>query len=407
MVKKFIVKLLAMRHPWRIIGFDELSELYTSTMLRSMGLSVIGIFVPIYLYKLGYELPTIFIFMGITYFSRMVFDVISGYIVARFGPKHTMLLSNISQVAALALVLTLTQLDTPLWIIATIWGASLSMFFISYHVDFSKIMHQEHGGKELGYMTTLERIGAALGPLVGGGIATLVGPEYTIVVAMVLLMAATAPLFLTAEPTTTHQRIQFRGLPIRKLKRDAVSFFAVGIDNSLSAGLWPLFIAVTILTVNTYAGVGFVTSVGIVAAVLAAMFIGKVIDQQKGGTLFRWSAWTNGLLHLIRPFIATFSGVLMVNVVNEVVSTGYRLPYMKAFYARADDLPGFRIMYIIVIEVFGDLGKVLVWTFLSILCLFIDPIAAMMWTFGVMGLTTLLMLTQNFPVLSRRKFLTP
>lgn len=403
MVKKFILRLLSARHPWRYVGFDELSELYTSTMLRSMGLSVIGVFVPIYLYKLGYDVPTICLFMGGVYVSRCLFDVVAGYLTARIGPKHTMLLSNVTQIIALGLFLTLSQYQTPLWIIAAIWGMSLSMYFISYHVDFSKIMHQDHGGKELGFMTTIERVGAALGPLIGGGIATLIGAEYTILIAMALLMAATAPLFLTAEPTATHQKIRYRGLPFRKLARDGLSFMGSGIDNSLSASLWPLFLAVTILTANTYASVGLVTSLGIVSAILAATFIGKVIDQNKGRALFTWATWGNSLLHLVRPLLGSFGGVLVTNVVNEVLTTAYRMPYFKAMYARSDDLPGFRIAYIVVMEVLGDLGKVAVWAGLWLLCLVMEPGPAMMTTYVVFGLGTLLMLTQNFPVLSRRR----
>lgn len=408
MLKRFIAHMLAIRHPWRYIGFDELSELYTSTMLRSIGISVVGVFVPIYLYKLDYSIIEISLFMAGVFLSRVVFDIIAGFIIARIGPKHSILLSNILQIIVLALILTLAGSSrVPLWIISVLWGASLSIFFIAYHVDFSKIMHKDHGGKELGYMTILERVGAALGPVIGGMIATFAGPEYTIMAAIIFFMGATLPLFMTQEPTRLHQKLHFSALPIRKLWKDGLSYFSLGMDASLSTTVWPLFAAITILTVNTYASVGIVTSFGIMAAIFSAHFIGTVVDRNKGKLLYTWATISNGILHFIRPFTGAFGGVLLVNIANETLSSGYRMPYYKGMYARADDLPGLRIVYIVFMEVVMDFGKAVTWLFVAALCFFFPPESAMSITFFVIGAMTLLMLTQNFPALNRRRFATP
>lgn len=402
MLKKIIDRFLAGRHPWRYVGFDQLSELYASMMLRSLGLSLVGIFVPIYLYKLGYELPVIFLFMAGVFGARMVFDVVSGYLVAWQGPKHIILASNILQTLTLVLLLSLPQYQWPLWLISTLWGLSISMFFIAYHVDFSKIIHLGSGGKELGFMTIMERIGAALGPVVGGVIATVFGPEYTIMAAIVLFIGAVIPLFLSAEPTALHQKISFRGLPYRRLKRDFLSFAALCAENTISISVWPLFAAVTILTVNTYANIGLVTSLGVVAAIVTAQFIGRVVDREKGGVLLIGSTIANFFLHLIRPLAQGFGGVLLINIGNEVVTTGYKLPYTKGMYARADDLPGFRIVYLVTMEVIGDMGKAAAWLLVWVLCFVVDPVTAMWISFLVIAAPSLLIATNNFPSLKSR-----
>lgn len=401
MLKKIINRFLAVRHPWRYIGFDKLSELYASTMLRSLGLSLVGIFVPIYLYKLGYELPVIFLFMASVFMARMICDVISGYLVAWQGPKHVILGSNILQILTLALLLTLPQYHWPLWLIAALWGFSISMFFIAYHVDFSKIMHLGSGGKELGFMTIMERVGAALGPVVGGVIATLFGAEYTIMAAIVLFIGGVIPLFLSAEPTAVNQKISFRGLPIARLHRDLLSFATLGAENTISISVWPLFAAVTILTVNTYANIGLVTSLGVVAAILTAQFIGRAVDRKKGGVLLAWGVVANSIVHAIRPLAQGFSGVLMINIANEAVSTSYKLPYTKGMYSRADDLPGFRIAYLVTMEIFADLGKASAWLLVWVLCFVVDPITAMGASFVIIAVPSLLIAAHNFPALKR------
>lgn len=401
MIQKIIHRLLKGRHYWRFVGFDELSELYTSTMLRSMGLSLIGIFVPYYLFTLGVSIRDILFFLAGVYAIRMLFDVLSGHMVARIGPKHTILASNLFQIGALGLLLTYESFHWPLWIIAILNGGALSMFFVAYHVDFSKVIHADHGGKELGFMTIMERIGAALGPVVGGVIATVIGPQYTIATALVLFVCAVIPLFLSAEPTRLHQKLTFHGLPFGLLKRDLVSRVAMGVDNTASLVLWPFYAAMVLLTVNTYASVGLVTSLGIVASIASAYFIGKVVDRNKGGFLLNWSVTINSVVHLFRTIVSGFGGTIMVNMANEAVTAGYAMPYTKGMYARAEDLPGYRIVYIILAELAVDFGKVLLLLIAWGLTFVLQPLHAILATFLLAAFLTLIIMTQDYPALRR------
>lgn len=403
MIKLFVARLLERRHYWRRLSFDELGELYTSMMLRSLGLSLVGIFVPIYLYELGYGLPVIFLFMAGLFATRFIGNPIAGYLVALVGPKHVMLQSSLAQMLALGLLLTLPQLQWPLWFIAVVWGMATSLFFISYHVDFSKIMHADHGGKELGFMAIVERGGAALGPVSGGVIATVFGAEHTIALALMLFAMAVVPLMFSAEPTRTHQKLQFHVLPYQQLKRDFFTFAMMGAETQTSVAIWPLFLAVAVLTSNVYASVGLATSVGVIATIFAARFIGQLIDRQQGGQLLRWAASTNALLHLIRPFIGSMGGVLLMNVTQDGVATGYRLAYTKGMYARADELAGMRIVYIVVMEIMGDAGKTGVWLIAWLLCLWVQPSSAMEISFVVGAVASLLIMTQQLPGLRRRR----
>ncbi len=403
MIQKFIYRMLKRRHFWRQVGFDELSELYTSTMLRNVGLSLVGIFVPIYLYDLGYSISAILLFFAILFLGRAVGDVTAGYVVALRGPKHTMLYSNIVQVIALILLLTLSQVGWPLWLIAFTWGMGLSLYFIAYHVDFSKIMHSSHSGRELGSMAIVERVGGVGGPLIGGVIATIYGAQYTILIAIVLLLIATTPLFLSPEPTKTHQKLQFRYLAYKKLWRDFISWGGAGIEMNVTHIIWPLFIAVTIITTNTYAGIGLITSLSTVVAIIAARVIGKIVDRRQGGMLLKWSAMFSSFLHLLRPFVGGVGGVVAINSAGEVASSGFRLPYHKGMYDRADHLPGYRIAYLVVIEAVGNTMKTAVWIGLWAVSFFASAIVTLQISFVIASLAALLVLLQRFPALKTKQ----
>lgn len=403
MLKRIIYRMLERRHFWRYAGFDQLSELYTSMMLRSMGLSLVAIFIPIYLYLGGYELLTIALFMAGIYATRMPADILAGYVVAVIGPKHVIFISYVLQAVALALLLTLPGNDWPLWWIAVSSGMSLSAFFVSYHISFSKIMHADHGGKELGIMTIMERLGAALGPVVGGVIATLFGAEYTIAAALVLFILATVPLLFSPEPTKRHA-LSFHGLPYRKLTRDFISFFSLNFEANVAVAVWPLYVAIFVVTVNVYASVGLVTTIGVVASMVAARVIGVLIDRQRGRALLRVGVCGVALAHLVRPFVGSIAGVAALNSASDAAGVASRLPHTKGMYGRADDLSGFRIAYITVIEVAGDFGKTCAWLVPAGLLLTLEHQLAFQVTFVIAAVVALGIMLERFPVLNPRRF---
>src|SRR4051812_4626627 len=91
MLQKIIYRTLRHRHTWRDVGWDELSELYINTLFRGLALSITGLFVPVYLLQLHYPLISILAVVAWYFtFRGVVLDILSGYSVARIGPKHTM-----------------------------------------------------------------------------------------------------------------------------------------------------------------------------------------------------------------------------------------------------------------------------------------------------------------------------
>ena len=400
MVQKIIKKLLKKRHFWRYVGFDELSELYASEFLRVLALSVIGVFVPIYLYKLGYGLSSIFAMQLVWAASRPIFNYISAKSIALFGPKHTMVLGTVSQIVYLVLLVTIESLNWPLVLIGLVGSLSYALFIIALHVDFSKVKHTEHGGKEISFFTICGKVGASIGPLVGGLIASFINPQVTIVVAIVILAGSLVPLFKSAEPTKTKQKIYIKGFPWRRHKRDFVSSMFIGVENIVSVFVWPLFITIVVFKNNTYAAIGLLVSISTTIALVAFYLIGKLIDDQKGGLLLKVGVILNSIVHLLRPFVNTPAQAIGVGVVNEPISASYQMPYNKGLYDAADSVPGYRIVYLTIFDGFRMLGLFIFWLGAYIASLYINNDALLLKSLFVVGaIASLGILFQKFTAL--------
>ena len=407
MLKKVIYRLLRHRHFWREVGFDELSELYVSGMFRSLSISLTGLFVPVYLLQLHFSITQILVVVAWYFTFRGTFvDLLAGYTVARVGPKHTMVIGYLILMVSTGLFLTLPQINWPIWLVGGVWGASTSFFYIPFHVDFSKVKHRKHGGKELGFMNIMERIGNTLGPLLGGVLATLFGGQFIFLLAAVLLVVGLIPLFQTAEPIKVNQKLNFRNFNIDHLKRDFISVIALGIENTLSMYLWPLFLGLYVITGNgVYVKLGIITSVSIVVSISSAQLIGKMIDRYQGRRLLRVSAGINAAVHLIRPFVSSLPVALGINMANEAVTPGYKMPYVKGWYDAADDLPGHRIVYITSMEWVGSITKATLYWVLALLTLVVSTRVVLNLGFVIAAIASIVIMSERFSALKpKRKY---
>jgi MFS family permease len=277
---------------------------------------------------------------------------------------------------------------------------SYALFIIGIEVDFSKVKHTEHGGKEISFIMIFERVGASIGPLLGGFIASFINPQLTIFIATLIMVISLVPLFLSSEPVRTKQKLIIKGFPWRRHKRDFLSAPFVGVENIISIMIWPLFIALTIFQNNSYAAIGVLASVSTALALIAIYLIGRLIDQSKGLIMLKVGAILNAVLHIIRPFIITPLGALIVSFINEPLTASYRMPFSKGLYDAADSVTGYRIVYLTLFDSFRMLGLFIFWLGAYIASFFVtNDINILKFMFVIGGISSLGILLQKFPAL--------
>ena len=400
MIQKLIDRLLKKRHFWRNVGFNELSELYASEFLRSLAMSVVGIFVPIYLYSLGYPLASIFLMQIIFTVFRPLFSFFAAKSIARIGPKHTMAIGTFAQIVYLLILVSIEQTNVSILLLGAVSSFAYAMYGLALEVDFSKVKHTEHGGKELSFITICERIGSSLGPLVGGLVASFINPKATIIIALLIMAGSLIPIFMSAEPIKARQHITLKGFPWRRHKRDYLSGFFFGVENVVSVMVWPLFVALAVFSTNTYASVGLLVSLSTASALMAFYLIGKLIDDKKGGLLLKFGAISNAVVHCIRPFVTVPLQALTIGVINEPMTASYRMPYIKGYYDASDSVPGYRIVYIVIFDIVRMIGLFVFWTIAYILAkLITDDILVLQILFIFGAIASLGVLFQRFPAL--------
>jgi len=390
---------------WRDIKMSELSELYVSNTLKTLAVSLVGIFIPIYLLDLDYSLAEVAIFHVIFFGVRPSFDLLTGWLVTRYGPKHVMRLSYFVTTIAMGFLVTLPDIHYPLWLIATVWSFGWASYWLAYHADFSKIKDKAKEGREYGNMMILIRLSAASGPLVGGLLAWAFNVQLVFMLAVGMMFLAAVPLMMSPEPIKTRSKLSFERIPPKKIWRDLLAYAGAGFESTVPTIIWPLFIAVGVFSFDdaVYAKVGFFSSLALIFGLIFLKFSGKLLDRHKGGKLLNYSTMVNSLSHAIRPLISNGWGVGLMNFAYEPFYNGFRLGLTKGIYDRADSFGKARVSYLTTMQTAVAAGKLLFSVIFWILATSFDPIKALQLSFLVAAIGSSLTLVQKFPGLQDKK----
>lgn len=368
------------------LHYTEINEVYISRAARAFGLSLIGIFIPIYLYNLGYGLPVIALFYIIAHSAHLLMTPVTAALMARFGAKHLM---AFGQLWAMAFIVLLTFADSStllLLLAAIVWGVDLAIFWPAHHLNMSYVRTQGKTSRQIGTIFMILSVTSALGPLLGGVIATQFGIQYAFLAALILLLVAAYVSMQTPEQglkATFNWRQMLHGWKL--LRRDATANAANGLQTSIAISIWPLFI---FLFLGTYQTVGLVVSFSLVVSIVVIYFIAVRGDQGKNLQQIHLGTKGSALVHLVRPFAQTFGVAVGINILHEVASNLYKIPFVSYYYEHASSARD-RLAYIVKMELASSAGMIVSWLIVLVLALLLPLNVALISAFAVAAVAVL------------------
>lgn len=400
MIQKLIYRLFFRRHFWRHASFSEVAELYASRSMTMFALRFVAVFISVYLFQLGYSLTVIALFWTVFYGLKALWAYPAALILASQGPKHGLLYANVLFAFGMLALFNIEHYGFGMLIIwCVIHSFAGTLNNLCYMVDFSKVKHSDHAGKELGYMSIIEKIAAGLSPVIGGVLASVFSPLAAIFLSATLFLLSAVPLMQTKEPIKTHQKLRFHGYPWRLTRSNYIAQAAVGVDIFASASAWSLFIAMIVFANDgqeIYAKIGALASFTVLVALVSSFAYGRLIDRQAGGQLLSFAVLANSLTHILRPSVNSVFGVIGNNIANEATTTGYNMAFTRGIFDTADR-SGFRVTYLFLLEIAANSGAALAALYLALLSMIsIDNQLIFALYFVPVGFFTLLIMTPGF-----------
>ena len=254
---------------------NQLRQLYFFIGFLSFASSMVGLFIPLYLYlEVGFAFQNVMLFFIIENVFFALCTPIAADFLVRKGVKHTILFGIPIKCFVILLFYSLPRFPSLLVFTAIFGGLYQAFLWLGVHMLFKHVTHKNKRGKELGMRIFIGRIAAIVGPIVGGGIIHLFG-FYMLFIAM-LGCVMVASLCLLANGEYAPKYVFSWGAVRKNIQwKYGVFFLSQGIIQTGQAIAWPLFI---FFILGNYVSLGVAGSVFTFITAIIVLVAGKYSD---------------------------------------------------------------------------------------------------------------------------------
>ncbi|SRR3989344_1117127 len=341
---------------WRFFPEKELTQVYLSTAIRSFAISLLGIFIPLYLYlELNFSFEqtiSFFIFYSVIF---AVATPLAAKFSATYGVKHSVLVSVPFYLAFVALLYLLPYFNIPLLLISALMGMSQAFYWLGMHLVFHHVSDHDHRGEEVGARTSMTVISGMIGPFLGGLLITFFGFKALFLLTAILLFLSALVLFKSKEGRVRYH-FSFKSVLNRDHWKDSLFFVSRGTAVIANGVIWPLFVFVIL---GSYTSLGLTGSLFAGLSAILLWVIGKYSDHSDKRKIIRLTTIFDSAVWVLRAFVVTVPHVFAVTALA-ALTTGTREAPLGAL--EYDKARGEIAAYFVSREVFICLGRILLLT---------------------------------------------
>jgi len=243
---------------------SEIIEIYMNLAIRSFALSMGGIFIPIYLYNLGFNINLILIYYIITFSSFGFFSLSIPKLGKRIGLKHLIMLSIPFHILFIFLLYILNGVNVSLLsFISFIEGVGAALYWTPLHSLFAKFSQKKKANKQVSYIFSLPGMVSIIGPIVGAFIIFNFGFKVLLIVISLFLFISLIPLFYS-EDLKPQNGFSLSLIFCKEHRKFFFGFFMNGILYITHAVMWPLFVFFMLKDIVSIGIIGTIIAIAIV-----------------------------------------------------------------------------------------------------------------------------------------------
>ncbi len=311
------------------INQREIYRIHTAQAVRAMALSIVSIYIPVYLFTLGYSLSHVIIFYIIFHSVGLLFTlIVISPLVEKFGLIRTLKLYYPVEILFYILVYFANTGFVSIWLIASIGGIATFTYYVPLNILLIKHADENKMGSDMATFFALPKIFKLVGPLIGAILVPTVGFWSVFLLAMIGLIISFIPLIKikrSSVKTAPKLHEAWRGI----LKRKKL-FILEAFDNIIeeSEWFWGIYI---FLTIGSLSAPGIASSLFALGGILFMLVIGKKANN-KAKKLIIIASIAIILVSISKVFIISPILMYSITVVASFVMTLFLVPYFSVIY---------------------------------------------------------------------------
>jgi len=309
-----------------------MKKLFWERAFDSVGTDLVTIFIPIYLLKLHYPIQQVLLFYALTGLFMTFLNPVGFASILRFGANRTMVLGNVGNVIFFLLLFALPHWHEPLIALALARGFYSAVYYPAFNANFVAARAHLRTGQQIGLLNAITFVLNGIAPAVGGILAVWLGITWVYIVAVAMIVAGSLPLLVGSEHLRT-TTFTIRKIPWRACYRDFLANGLYNIPGFAEMILWPMLIS---LFIASYAGIGILGSVIIIASIAISLYVGNSEDTVGEKKYINQGVIAGVLGDAGKLLVNGPIGITGVNLISGTASALLASSFVSRYYKNAD-----------------------------------------------------------------------
>jgi predicted MFS family arabinose efflux permease len=320
--------------------------------LKKFSLSLIGIFIPIYIIQRGFAVPYLFLYLAVSGLVGVSISILAAKLISKVDCRWGLALSYVFYIPSL-LLLRYLQLDVFLIVlISALYVLGTIFHNISLNTEFTLDSHRKRISEEAGMLLGLPNIAMTIAPFLGGFIMTFYSFDLLITASLILALASIFPL-LISQRYCLEFNFSLSDVFAENHKNLIPLFLIRGIQ-----GVSALFFVIFVFQyVGGTLNAGAVRSLNIVGFVIAALLAGHLTMKYGKRRVLIWSAGLLALTYFLRGFVGGPFQALIISLVAGISFKFYHIPIYSIFVGEAKSEN--QLEFFSFKRTFASLGKII------------------------------------------------
>ncbi|MFB6116440.1 MAG: MFS transporter [Candidatus Nanosalina sp.] len=331
----------------------DINQIFLYELLKNFALSLIGVFIPIYILSQGLPIYHAALFIVVSGFTGVLLSYPISRVVSAKGFKHGLVASYFFMVPGLILIRSF-ELTIPVIIASSLaYNIGRVTHNICLNSEFAVDSEKDTRGSDSGKMLSLPSISRVIAPFLGGIVFASMGFDALLLIALVFLFTSIIPL-LASEDHRDPMEYSFIDIFEREHLRSVPLFLIRGIQAVTAVSVFGLFIYTQ---VGGALEVGWARALDSLGFVVTGLFTGKIIEKYGDRVAVLTGTLGAAAVHLSRSLVALPSQAFAVSFVGGIFFQIYHVPVYRKFADTAEDED--ILEYYALRKIFVSLGNIL------------------------------------------------
>ncbi len=258
---------------------NPVSGMYAHITIQHIAIALIGIFIPIYFYTLGFTIAQILFFEFLYALYYIVCTPLAVEIIRATCINKAFLVSFPFRIIFFLLLVYIPQYPWLFYLLPAVLAIRFAIFNIAFHANMLAHEQNNRTGRTMARYYILTSLASFMAPYIGSLIITWWGFEFIIHVSIAILLIGALPLFGVSEtcplPKEFNHRRVWTGIFDRRKNTLTASHAGYAVEALIGKILWPLFLFIFLGSIEA---VGLITSLSLLIAAAAFYVIGRWTD---------------------------------------------------------------------------------------------------------------------------------